>query len=82
MFAQTITIKTKTMTHTINFEGTEITVSGYYEAGHAGNYFMAPEPQYFEAESIFIEDTDVTELFVNYGIISRVEDKIMEEIYL
>ncbi len=70
------------MTHTINFEGVEITVEGYYEAGHAGNHFMAPEPQYFEAETIYIEDTDVTELFVNYGIISLVEDKIMEEIYL
>ena len=52
-------------TYTLDFNGEDIDVTGTYVEGFAGSYFDAPEPDFFEIETIHFKGVDVTMLMEN-----------------
>ena len=41
-----------TTTHSTKFAGLELEVTGYYDSGETGDYFLPDSPAYFEVEQI------------------------------
>lgn len=69
-----------TTTHNTKFAGLELEVTGYYDSGETGDYFLPDSPAYFEVEQITVDGIDLTELFEHIGF-TEIENQVFEENY-
>ena len=67
------------ITHTLNYCGVEMDVTGTYYTYKVGSYELPPEPEEFEIEKITINGADVTELLEEQ--METIETEILENMY-